>query len=73
MNKEQKALAKSTVKSFVAILIGLFVANGADVLSVNTEDLRTWVAVALATVLPPIVSYLDPTDARYGIGSKTGE
>lgn len=58
--------AKSYIKVFVSVVIGMFLADGADVFSVDATDLRTWFAAGLAATLPLIVTALDPTDPRFG-------
>jgi uncharacterized protein YllA (UPF0747 family) len=57
---------KSYAKVFAAVVLGLFLADGADVFSVDMQDLRTWLAAGLAAVLPMIITVLDPTDHRFG-------
>jgi hypothetical protein len=61
---------QSYVKVFVSVVLGLFLANGADVFAVDAGDLKTWLAAALASVLPLIVTALNPSDSRFGRGSK---
>jgi hypothetical protein len=58
--------AKSYVKVFLAVVLGLFLADGADLFSIDATDLRTWLAAGLASVLPLIITALDPTDHRFG-------
>lgn len=67
------AAIKTYVKSFLAVVLGLFVASGADVFSVTLTDLKGWLAAGLAAVLPVIITALDPTDSRYGLGNTTTE
>lgn len=57
---------KSYIKVFVAVVLGLFLADGADVFSVDATDLKTWLAAGFAAVLPLVVTALDPTDSRFG-------
>ncbi len=57
---------KSYAKVFAAVVLGLFLADGADVFSVDATDLRTWLAAGLAAVLPMIITVLDPQDHRFG-------
>lgn len=57
---------KSYVKAFLAVVLGLFLADGADVFAVDMTDIRSWLAVGLASVLPLIITALDPTDHRFG-------
>ena len=57
---------KSYAKVFAAVVLGLFLADGADVFAVDAGDLRTWLAAGLAAVLPMIITVLDPKDHRFG-------
>jgi len=61
---------KSYVKTFVTVVLGLFLADGADVFAVDATDLRTWLATAIASVLPLIITALDKTDTRFGLKNK---
>lgn len=58
--------AKSYVKVFAATVLALFLADGADLFSVDAGDLRTWLAAGLASILPLIITWLDPSDTRFG-------
>lgn len=58
----------SYVKVFLAVVLGLFLADGADVTQVDASDLKTWLAAGIAAVLPVIISALNPNDSRYGVG-----
>lgn len=60
---------KSYAKVFIAVVLGLFLADGADVFAVDATDLRTWLAAGIASVLPLIITALDPTDHRFGKNS----
>lgn len=59
----------SYVKVFAAVILGLFLADGADLFAVDAADLRTWLAAGVASVLPLIITAIDPTDHRFGRGS----
>lgn len=59
----------SWLRTFVAIVIAMFVADGADIFAVELSDLRAWLAAAFAATLPVIVRYLNPMDAEFGRGS----
>ena len=59
-------MLKSWVKVFAATVLSLFMADGGDVLAVNWGDLRTWLAAGVASVLPLIITWLDPSDTRWG-------
>lgn len=69
MTASHIAAAKSYVKVFAATLLGLFLSDGADVFGVTWTDLRTWLAAGAASVLPLIVTALDPSDTRFGRGA----
>jgi hypothetical protein len=62
-------MAWSYAKVFLAVVLGLFLADGADVFAVDATDLRTWIAAGVASVLPIIISSLDPKDHRFGINA----
>jgi len=57
---------QSYVKVFVAVVLGLFLADGANVFSVSVTELQTWLAAGLASVLPLVVTALNPNDPRFG-------
>jgi len=44
----------------------MFLADGADLFSVDAADLRTWLAAGLASVIPLVLTALDPSDHRWG-------
>lgn len=57
---------KSYVKVFLAVVLGLFLADGADVFAVDMSDIRSWLAAGMAAVVPLLITALDPTDDRFG-------
>jgi len=57
---------QSWLKTFLAVILGLFVADGADVFSVDSNDLKTWLAAGLVSVIPLIITALNPADGRFG-------
>jgi hypothetical protein len=59
-------MLKSWVKVFAATVLSLFLVDGGDVFGVDWADLRTYVAAGVAAVLPLIITWLDPTDTRFG-------
>lgn len=69
MDHKWVEIAKSYGKVFLAVVLGLFLADGADVFAIDMQDLRTWVAAGLAAVLPLVITALDPTDHRFGKNS----
>jgi hypothetical protein len=66
-NTDTGRAVRSYVVSFVTVILGLFIADGADVFAVSSTDLKAWLAAGLAAVLPVIVTALNPNDPRYGI------
>lgn len=58
----------SWVKVFAAMMIMLFVADGADLFAVSVSDLQTWLAAALGSLLPMVANWLNPNYERYGRG-----
>ena len=60
------AMLKSWVKVFAATILSLFLADGGDVFSVDMGDLRVYLAAGVAAILPLVITYLDPSDSRFG-------
>ena len=58
---------QSYVKVFVTVILGLFLADGANVFSVDASDLKLWLAAGLSSVLPLVLTALNPKDGRFGI------
>ena len=59
-------MLKSWIKVFAATVLSLFLADGGDVFGVDWSDLRTYLAAGVASVLPLVITWLDPTDPRFG-------
>jgi microsomal dipeptidase-like Zn-dependent dipeptidase len=59
-------MLKSWLKVFAASILALFLADGADVFGVSVDELRTWLAAGVASVLPLIITWLDRSDDRFG-------
>lgn len=70
MNPKLSAALKSYAKVFIAVVLGMFLADGADLFAVDMQDLRTWLAAGFASVLPLVITALDPSDPRFGKGSE---
>lgn len=58
--------SKSYLKVFAATVLALFLADGANVFAVDMSELKTWLALGIASVLPLIITALDPKDPRFG-------
>lgn len=61
-----KNMIKSWIKVFAATILSLFLADGADVAGVGLDEVRTWIAAGVASILPLIITWLDPADSRFG-------
>jgi hypothetical protein len=60
---------QTVLKTFLAAAIGLLIADGADVLQMNTwSSWHPYVAAGIAAVLAWAYSFLNPTDSRFGVG-----
>lgn len=59
----------SWLRTFVAIILAMFIADGADIFAVDATDLRGFLAAAFAATLPAVVRWLNPMDAEFGRGS----
>jgi len=57
---------KSWVKVWVATVLGMFLADGADVFAVDKGDVRLYLAAGASAVVPLIITYLDKSDVRFG-------
>jgi hypothetical protein len=66
-NTDLGRAVRSYVVSFVTVVLGLFIADGADIFAVSATDLKSWLAAGLAAVLPVVVTALNKSDPRYGL------
>lgn len=69
MQKFLNSPAGSWVKVFVSAILGFVltnISNGVDIFSIEWKSL---LSAALASVLPVIINWLNPSDKRYGEGS----
>lgn len=62
----ENKMAKSWLKVFGSTVLALFLADGGDVVGVGWGDLRTYLAAGIASVLPLVITWLDPSDVRFG-------
>ena len=60
------AMLKSWLKVFLATVFALFLADGADLFGIGVDEVRGWLAAGTASVLPLIITWLDPDDDRFG-------
>lgn len=66
MDQKWVEAGKSYLKVFLSVVLGMFLADGADLFAVDAADLRTWLAAGLASVVPLVITALDPKDHRFG-------
>lgn len=59
----------SWLRTFVAIILTLFIADGADIFGIDATDLRGYFAAALVATLPVVVRWLNPSDPEFGRGA----
>jgi hypothetical protein len=59
----------SWLRTFAAIILTMFIADGADIFAVDASDLKLWLAAALSATLPTAVRYLNPADYAFGHGA----
>jgi len=57
---------KSWIKVWVATVLGMFLADGADIFAVDKSDARLYLAAGASAVVPLIITYLDKSDVRFG-------
>jgi len=57
---------QSYLKTFLAVITGLFLATGGDIFAVTSDDLKLWLSAGIAAVLPLIITALNPADPRFG-------
>ena len=69
MNPQLIEILKSYTKVFLATVLSLFLADGGDVFAVDFNDVRTWLSAGAASILPLIITALDPSDERFGKGA----
>lgn len=66
MTRFQTWLARSPIASwlrtFAAIVLAMFLADGADIFAVDAQDLRAWAAAGFVAVIPAVIRYINPAD-----------
>ena len=61
---------KTYLRAFFAVVLALFLADGADVFAVTATDLRTWLAGGLGAAGAVALKALDPNETDFGRGSQ---
>lgn len=64
-----RAAAASYARTYASVMVGFFIADGADVFGVTVSELRVWQAAALAATLAPAARALNPKDTAFGRGA----
>jgi len=59
----------SFLRTFIAIVLAMFLADGADVFAVDSTDVRTWIAAGFAAALPTVIRAINPVDTAFGNGT----
>lgn len=61
----------SAVKVFIAVMLTMIVADWSNQGCISFASWQTWVIAGLASAIPVIVNWLNPSDPRYGRGANT--
>lgn len=61
-----KSPLASAAKVFVAVLLGVVVADWVDAGTISFDKWQTWVIAGLASAVPVLINWLNPSDPRYG-------
>ena len=56
-------------KTFLAVIIAAAVADFSTDGNISLAHWQTWVIGGLVSALPPVISWLNPADARFGLGA----
>ena len=61
-----KNAAKSWGKVWIATVLGMWLADGADIFNIDRGDIRLYLAAGASAVVPLIITWLDKNDPRFG-------
>ena len=67
-----KGIIGTFVTVFVVAVLSQFIALGGDVFAVDMTGLKALVSAGVLAAAAALVAYLNPADARYGIGGEEG-
>ena len=56
----------SALKIFVAVMLTMIVADWTNHGRIDFESWQTWIIAALASAVPVVVNWINPSDPRYG-------
>lgn len=64
------AAIRDALVTGLIVILGMFLAAGADLFSVTWDDARLYLAAGLAAVIRTVLTALDPKQTAYGRGSE---
>lgn len=64
------AWLKTYLRAFAAVVLALFIADGADVFAVSATDLKAWLAAGLGAAGAVALKALDPNETDFGRGAE---
>lgn len=59
-------ITKSWLKVFLATVLSHLMVSGGDVFGLDWNGVKSIIAGGIAAVLPLVLTYLDPSDTRWG-------
>jgi hypothetical protein len=68
MSTQTKNFLLSYGRSFLAAALAIWLANGADIWTLDLEGVKLMVNAGIAAVLPPLLRALNPEDPSFGKG-----
>jgi hypothetical protein len=66
MSPKMKSMTQEYLRVFLATSLALFLADGADIASINLDNAKLYINAGLASVLPVILRALNPNDGEFG-------
>ena len=71
INKLLNSPVGTAAKVFVAVFLTMVVADWSNHGCINWESWQLWIIAGLASAVPVIANWLNPSDSRYGNGAHT--
>ena len=68
MSTQNKNFLLSYGRSFLAAALAIWLANGADVWTLDLEGIKMMVNAGIAAILPPLLRALNANDPAFGNG-----
>jgi hypothetical protein len=66
MSPKMKSMTQEYLRVFLATSLALFLADGADIASLNLDNAKLYINAGFASVLPVIIRALNPKDGAFG-------